>query len=246
MNKKLAEKIALVVGGILIGGSTTYFLVRKDVETRYREIAEAEIESVKDSYNLLHKQGPYSDPKKAFEAMRLRVQETETYETLLDENGYFKEEELDKNEEPKPNTVRRPPLPDGRPDPEDVVEAIEDTRADPPRHEGTTLPYVITINEFMQDNPEYDKTTVSYYEYDNTLASDDDSMVKDHEKLIGVDFLNYVGWKSDSDHIVYVRNEKLSSDFEILVHESGYEEAVLGIIPEGHPKKTMLNAKNNE
>lgn len=244
MDRTTSGILKLVVGGALIGASLTYVLAEKKINAKYRAIAESEIESVKDSYNLLHKQGPYSDPKKAFEAMKTRVNELESYDGLLDENGYFKEEVLDAAEE-ESTPSRKPGTPDGRPDPEEVVKAIKDDRV-PPRHEGTDTPYVIAVEEFFQDNPEYSKITVSYYEYDNTLASEDESIVRDHEKLLGGDFHNYIGWKADSDHVVYVRNERISSDFEVLVHEGGYEAEVLGILPDDHPKKKMLNVRNDE
>lgn len=244
MNRIEAGKVALVLGGALIGSTATYFIVRKDLSVKFAKIAEEEIASVKESYDLLHKQGPYSDPKKASEAMKAKVEETQIYDDLLDENGYFKEEAYEETM-PKPSP-ELPPLPDGRPDPKTVVEDILDERKDPPRHEDTHTPYVITANEFMQDNEHYDKITVEYYEFDNTLASEDESMIKDHEKLLGGDFQNYVGWKSDSDHVVYVRNERISSDFEVLFHEGGYEQEVLGILPDDHPKKKMLQMRNDE
>lgn len=242
MSSYTMEKVGLVLGGALIGSAVTYFAVRSMLDAKYAEIAEEEIASVKESYDLLYKQGAYSDPKKAFEAMKERVEATQVYDELLDENGYFKEEAYD-NAPSKEIPAR---VEDGRPDPETVVKNILDDRTDPPRYEGEDTPYVITVNEFMQDFDEHEKISVSYYEYDNTLASEDESIINDHERLIGSDFQNYIGWKSDSDHVVYVRNEGISSDFEILVHEGGYEQEVLGILSEDHPKKQMLTARNDE
>lgn len=247
MDRKLVERFSYILGGALIGSATTYLLVRQALMEKYRDIAEAEIASVKESYDLLNKQGPYSDPKKAMERFKELESQVDKYEDMIDENGYFREEILDANEETTEEApVVRPPMPDGRPDPMTVVESVTDDRPKPARHEGSDTPYVVTVNEFMQDREEFEKITVTYYEYDNTLASEDDTIVDNHDRLVGQEFPNYVGWESGSDNVVYVRNERISSDFEILVNPNGYEAEVLGIIPDGHPKKKMLQMRNNE
>ena len=246
--KKLAERFAYILGGALIGSATTFLVARRALARHYRDIADAEIASVKDSYDLLHKKGAYSDPKKAFEALKEMVGEIESYEDLVDEEGYFKYDEVEKDDNLEELMVvdPRPTLDDGRPDPEVVVHDIHDDRTDPPRYEGEGVPYVITVEEFMQDNEDFSKITVNYYEYDNTLSSEDDTISHNHESLLGPDFQNYIGWRSGGDHTVYVRNENMSSDYEILVSKGSYEEEVLGILPEEHPKKKMLEQRNNE
>lgn len=246
----MVEKLTYILGGALIGSATTYVVVSKALSKKYRDIAEEEIASVKESYDLLHKTGPYSDPKKAMERFEELSNEVdameESYKDMLDENGYFKDEILDEGEETEELMTVRPPLPDGRPDPQDIVEKILDERPEPPRYEGTDKPYVIKVDEFMQDNEEYDKITVTYYEYDNTLASEDDSIINDHRTIIGEEFPNYIGWESGSDHCVYIRNERIGSDFEVLVNPNGYEAEVLGILPDDHPKKKMLQMRKDE
>lgn len=243
MNKQVWERLGYVVAGAIVGSAATYAVVRKRLALKYRDIAEDEIASVKESYDLLYKQGEYSDPKKAFEAFKGRVEELDSYEGMLDENGYFKEELLDEGEE---EDVKKPDImDDGRPDPE-IIAKKEDTRERPPRVVGGADPYVITVEEFMQDNEDYSKITVTYYEYDNTLSSEDDSIIQTHEKFLGMDFMNYIGWESGSDHTVYVRNDNLSSDYEILVDPGSYEEEVLGILPDDHPKKVQIQMRNDE
>lgn len=245
MNKKAIERAAYILGGAILGSVTTYTLVRKALALEYRDIAEEEIASVKESYDLLYKQGKYADPKVALETFKERVSELEDYADKLDENGYFKYDEVEEDSTEELTVVKETEtLPDGRPIPEDVVKDILDERPAPTRD--PSKPYVITVEEFMQDNEDYSKITVNYYEDDNTLASEDETIVHHHEKLIGSDFTNYVGWNAGSDHVVYVRNENMSSDFEVLVSQGGYAEEVLGILPDEHPKKKMLEQRNDE
>lgn len=244
MNKNTMERLALVLGGVLVGAGTTYLVVNKALETKYRDIAEEEIASVKESYDLLYGKDKHEDPKVAFDEMKRLVEKTEAYAELLDEQGYFKEEVLDEAEEAF--APKKMGTPDGRPDPETVVRDILEERVDPPRYEDGETPYVITVEEFMSDRDDHEKITVSYYEYDNTAASEDDSIIHDHESSLGPDFVKYIGWKAAGRNTVYVRNEKISADFEILVHEGSYQEDVLGILPDEHPKKKMLIARNDE
>lgn len=242
MDKNTMERLALILGGALVGSATTYLVVRKTLELKYRDIAEEEIASVKESYDLLYSKD--QSPREKFEQMKDKIEELESYADLLDESGYFKEEVLDEAEEgPSPKKMGTP---DGRPDPETVVRDILEDRTDPPRYEDGETPYVITVEEFMSDRDDHEKITVSYYEYDNTAASEDDSIIHNHEGSLGPDFVKYIGWKAAGQNTVYVRNEKISADFEILVHPGSYQEDVLGILPDEHPKKKMLIARNDE
>lgn len=247
VNMQTLERFAYILGGALIGSTATFVIARKAIALHYRDISEAEIESVKDSYDLLHKKGRYSDPKLAFEALKEKVSELESYEDKLDENGYFKYDDVDDKDPDELEelmVVGEPAKGDTRPDPEAIVKDILDERPAPPRD--PAKPYIITVEEFMTDNEHYSKNTVNYYEYDNTVSSEDDSIVQNHESFLGSEFVKYVGWNAGGDHTVYVRNENLESDYEVLVSPGSYEEDVLGILPDEHPKKKMLEQRNDE
>lgn len=80
-------------------------------------------------------------------------------------------------------------------------------------------PYVISPSEFGEN--EYD--TVSYTLYaDGTLADDLDDPVIDVEDVVGRESLNHFGeYEEDS---VFVRNDRLKLDFEILLDERKYSD----------------------
>lgn len=246
MNKKTLERFLYILGGGLIGSAATFYFSKKALARHYRDIAEGEIASVKASYNDLLKSSYQTLDERLEISKKHQGEPEDPYKDLVDENGYFLYSDDEKEDESEELRVVKPPLPDGRPDPEVVVHDIHDDRTDPPRYEGEGEPYVITAEEFMQDEQNFSKITVNYYEYDNTLASEDESIIQNHESFLGNDFQNYIGWKSGSDSVVYVRNENLSSDFEVLVDKGSYEEEVLGILPDEHPKKKMLQMRNDE
>jgi hypothetical protein len=88
--------------------------------------------------------------------------------------------------------------------------------------------YIISIEEFSNERPEYDKISISYYETDDTLADETDEIVPDVETLIGEALLCF-GDQSDDPDVVYVRNECISIDYEIIRLHKSYQETVLGI-----------------
>lgn len=99
------------------------------------------------------------------------------------------------------------------------------------------LPYVIPVAEFIEDKETYDKITLYYYNQDDTLSGEDDEVVTDVESLIGADGLLCFGSLSDDPDIVYIRNEQLMIDYEVINIDNSYQEAILGIPGEPNRKK---------
>ena len=96
------------------------------------------------------------------------------------------------------------------------------------RDRDTSVPYLITVDEFMEDREEFDKQAVTYFEGDDSLCDDRDMLIEDIERNIGRDNLEYFGRYSRDSNIVYVRNERISVDFEIAYDPRTYVEAIAG------------------
>ncbi len=78
-------------------------------------------------------------------------------------------------------------------------------------------PYVINIDEFTNEKSEYDKVTLTYFDGDDVLIdTDDDSEIDDVEEIIGRSWKGAFGIGSDDEDIVYVRNEGLAIDYEVV------------------------------
>lgn len=94
------------------------------------------------------------------------------------------------------------------------------------------VPYIISVDEFMDDNG-YDKLTVTYYDgtESQTLADDHDAVITKITPLLGDEFLTRFGERSGDKSIVYVRNERFLADIEVTLNENSYEEVVLGMRP---------------
>lgn len=94
-------------------------------------------------------------------------------------------------------------------------------------------PYVITHDEFYEAELDYDTITLTYFETDDTLVNEKDEPIPNIDEMVGDDHLVRFGHGSKDKNIVYVRNEKLQSDFEIIRSSGSYLEEVLGMPDEG-------------
>jgi hypothetical protein len=104
----------------------------------------------------------------------------------------------------------------------DLVE--ESKNRDPDR------PYVISQEEFMENEDDFPQNTLTYYAGDDILADDRDEVVDNVEDLVGTDNLVRFGHGSNDPNVVYVRNEKNSVDFEIALSTGKYAEEVHGFL----------------
>ena len=85
-------------------------------------------------------------------------------------------------------------------------------------------PYVIRPEEFGEIE-EYECISLTYY-HDKVLADGDDVMIKDVEDLIGSESLSHFGKYEDDS--VFVRNDRIKCDFEILLDDRKYSEIIKG------------------
>lgn len=83
-------------------------------------------------------------------------------------------------------------------------------------------PYIISPDDFGAEE-DYDTNSLTYYA-DEILVYDNDDIVEDIEDLIGADSLTHFGeYEEDA---VFVRNERLKCDYEILVDKRNYSDVV--------------------
>lgn len=74
--------------------------------------------------------------------------------------------------------------------------------------------YSITTEEFMSNESDYSQSTVTYYA-DGGVLDEDNELVIDSELLIGAGRPPF-GSNSGEKHIVYIRNDKLRREFEVI------------------------------
>lgn len=242
--KSVAAALLSSVGGALIGGAVTYFIIKKD----YEQYAEEEIEKIRRHYTLIRKgenlvtygeaikersepvEQPAVEPELPFTPTQEQIDKAQGF---IEKLGY--------------NTVPTVPIAESRSifemtaSPEEVgpeldgpngkpIE-VEDTDPNDPmagyvRYSGQ--PYIISMEEYFESEEAWDKDTLSYYEGDDTLVDERDKTVEDVEKYIGSRHLHMFGVLSNDKNIVYVRNPNINTDFEIILERGKAAVRVYG------------------
>lgn len=95
-----------------------------------------------------------------------------------------------------------------------------------------TPPYIIPPEEFdMEDD--YDTMSLTYYT-DGVLADDDGNVIEDRENTVGEEFADHFGDYAEDPDTVFVRNERLRTDYEICMDYRPYSAVVdVGTNPDG-------------
>lgn len=85
-----------------------------------------------------------------------------------------------------------------------------------------TPPYIIPPEEFdMEDD--YETVSLTYYT-DGVLSDDDGNIYENREDTVGEDFVNHFGDYAEDPDTVFVRNERLKTDYEICMDYRPYSD----------------------
>lgn len=214
-----------VVGGLAVGGGTGYLVAQKHLAAKYEAQVLNEINSVKATYDKLSKELIANSQK---EPLREAVEE------LLP----AAEEEIQEYE----RNVHRYTA-------EQIVEVAvgavteEDIGEDGMDHQTYNIfkaqqkllderdpnkPYLIGIEDYSDPPSGYDSLTVNYYPENNILVDERDLAIDLVEETVGEFNLTQFGQQGNEDHIIYVRNERVQADFEIVRHEGSFMESAFG------------------
>lgn len=81
-------------------------------------------------------------------------------------------------------------------------------------------PYIISPEEFGESG-NYTQISLTYYS-DGVLADDEDEIIEDIDDTVGEDFADHFGDYEDDS--VFVRNDRLKCDYEILRDNRSYSD----------------------
>lgn len=87
-------------------------------------------------------------------------------------------------------------------------------------------PYILHQEEFIGDELGYRQETVTYYAGDQIMSDNNDTPLYGFEDLMGE--LQF-GHGSRDPNVVYIRNEVIHMEWEVLRDEGSFSEQVLGI-----------------
>lgn len=84
-------------------------------------------------------------------------------------------------------------------------------------------PYIIAMERFGE-NEEYSAETIKYYISDDTFTDDNDEILEDLDIIPADEIREYFSSHKSEDDCLYSRNERLKTDFEILLVLISYDE----------------------
>lgn len=231
-NPKLVVLAGLV--GAAAGAAGGYFFAKNKLKSFYEDLAAEEIGEAKRFYANLNKvdveSGDVLSPMEVLErthpaaAASLREyqgEKVEDLETALDEQD---EAQIARIEE----RVRHQ-----EPEVEVTVNVFDDPTFDlveETKYRTEDKPYIITHDEYFAAEKDYEQISLTYYEQDDTLTDESDKPINEIDQMVGEDHLVRFGHGSKDKNIVYVRNDRLASDFEIIKSTGSYVEEVLGML----------------
>lgn len=194
MNKDLLSKVLIFMAGACVGSLVTWKLIEK----KYQQIAQEEIDSVKEALG-------YSDLGEKEDKPEPEDEDNE--DDQFDRDAESAKEEL-------AHICREQGYDYNGISKKEGEEEMAENR-----------PYVISPEEFDENG--YKTKTLFYYN-DDVVTDERGKVLSESsiEKLIGKESLTTFGrYESDS---VFVRNDDLKTDYEILADERNYHEMFMG------------------
>lgn len=254
-NNPLIIAGALVVG-VGIGGFIAYKVAVKRTTLRYEDILTVQLEEARSFYARLNKTGPFETVGGAAAVL---IPEEEAADIVTQYQGKAPHVPYDKPELINKKTSEAPAVSvetekvevttnvfvEAATDPADWDLNAEIPKRTPER------PYVISFEEFDANEHGHENVSLTYYEGDETLADARSEVIDNVEYTVGEDNLHRFGHGSHDSRTVYVRNELLDIDFEVLRMEGSYASEVLSLEEDSptelrhsrHPNRARMTGK---
>ena len=196
MNCKIVNAL-LFTAGVVVGSVATW----KFVETKYKRIAQEEIESVKEAFS-----------KNRVESSSVESDEDNTEDDTEDDE-IQNEDEVDPQDEMYAQAQY-----------EAEIRRLGYASASNQEKGGGEpvylAPYVITPDEFGEDG--YDTAMLSYYS-DGVLEDEYWNVIDNIEDIIGKEFEDRFG--EYANDTVFIRNEQLHTDYEVTYDRRTHAES---------------------
>lgn len=195
MNKSIFVNAAVFLAGAAIGSAVTW----KVVKTKYEQIAQEEIDSVKEVFARKTEEEFEKKAEQILEddSEEITKAEIRSYRDMVSGSGYTNYSNVEQHND------------------ETEERSIESM--------GKDRPYIIQPEEL---GAEYPILTLRYYANEVLTEEDTGYRIEDDEidDLIGEESLDHFGDYENDPDSVYVRNDARKTDYEILRDEDDYQE----------------------
>ena len=180
----------------IVGAAIGSIVTWRYIDKKYEQIAQEEIDSVKEAFAKREQ-----DSVENNDVIREKAFNAKEKPNIVEYAAKLREQGYTNYADIEPETNK-----------EEVDEESMDI--------GT--PYVIPPEEFGEFD-DYEKIGLTYYA-DQVLTDDDDDLVEDIEDTVGFDSMNHFGEYEDDS--VFVRNDRLKCDYEILLDQRKYSDVI--------------------
>jgi hypothetical protein len=227
----LMKKLLTHLVTFALGVGAGFLAGQKLLDAKYAALAQDEIDDVKETYYRMREEFQAQlrtpDPSADVESEKKSLRSKSSLDNLTRTNPY---EDAKRNYNLLSKAEEEPP----------VMIAPPITDVD------RSKPYRISDDEFNEEFDHHDKGSLYFYKKDGVLCEEAEAIVDDIVSTIGEE----AALALEKEITVWVRNENLAMDYEIIGINKSYAEAVHGIVEESpkerHKRATTKKAKKNE
>lgn len=201
----------------LAGAVAGYFIAEKRLREKYNQLAEEEIDSMREHFRsrLVAK-----ETKPDLADLGKKVEDL-GYRPPVEEIG----DDKAMPEEPETANIFESQI---------VWDMEKELAGRTPR-----IPYVIHVDERHESG--YTETTMTYFAGDDVLCDERDKVVNEPDDVVGIENLDRFGHGSNDPNVVYIRNDTLGVDVEVVRSERTYAEDVHGMTHADQPRERRPN-----
>lgn len=192
------NKTLIGVVGFIFGATAGSVATWYLVKDKYKKFAQEEIEEVREFYWSKDETPEESknNEDKPKENVDLNIKELNAYKRLVENVDYS----ICSKQEKTKNDI-----PEQKEEPKNV-----------------DAPYIIPPYEFGEFD-DYEKISLVFFS-DHVLTDEELEKIEDVDKIVGIESLNHFGEYEDDS--VYVRNDQLKCDYEILIDLRKYSDVL--------------------
>jgi hypothetical protein len=220
------------VGCVLVaaasGGVIGYVFANHRLKEYYDKISRREIDEAKVYYATLYKKGSEDINEVAERELGIKVGVGKAFAEMSEAAAQVHRDYAGIT--PRSNDPRVE-LVGGTQPPMDIIVQNVFNRALDPGNRTEEAPYIVSKDEYFAEDQEYEQKTLTYYAGDGALTEQDDTLIDPPEvdEMVGENNLPHFGHLSEDPNVLYVRNDVLEIDYELLLNGGKYSEIVAGL-----------------
>lgn len=196
------KNLLIFVGGAAIGSFVTWKLTK----TKYEKLADEEIESVREYY----RGKPENEEKNDFEPVK-NPREEKPENVYEEKDRFYDNIEKAVKENKEEEKLRK------------EYETITERYLTPDEEEHDDETTTFPILPEQAGDCDYPIITLWYFVDDGDVRDDSNRIISNTEELIGEDFADYFDEYADDADTLYIRNDNLGADYEIIKSYGHFE-----------------------